>query len=103
VSAQVRGIPGVRAPARRDTVRARPDTSRKDSTKADSARVKQLIKWNEVDSVMKILMARPGYTPTRYQGDEVVYDVRTRTLHIVGNKAGVEREQTVLVGDTIVY
>ncbi len=103
VSAQVRGIPAVRPPARRDTVRTRPDTSRKDSTKADSARAKQLIKWNEVDSVMKVLMAKPGYAATRYQGDQVVFNVQTRTLHLRGKKAGVERDQTVLVGDSITY
>ena len=98
VSAQVRSVPA----ARRDTVRARADTSRRDST-ADSTRSKELIKWNEVDSVMKVLMSRQGYTATRYQGDQVFFNVQTRTLNLKGKKAGVERDQTVLVGDSISY
>src|SRR5205809_1449742 len=90
---------------RRDTVRARarPDTSRRDTTAADSSRQKELIKWNEPDSIMRSLMARTGYTATRYQGNQAVFDARTRTLQLVGNKAGVNRDQTVLVGDSITY
>jgi lipopolysaccharide export system protein LptA len=52
---------------------------------------------------MKALMARAGYTATRYQGDKVVYDAQTGTLNLVGKKAGVNRDQTVLVGDTISF
>jgi lipopolysaccharide assembly outer membrane protein LptD (OstA) len=52
---------------------------------------------------MKVLMARPGYAATRYQADQVVFDARTRLLHLKGKKAGVQRDQTVLVGDSIVY
>jgi hypothetical protein len=99
IGAQVkRGVP-----ARRDTVRARPDTSRRDTTKADSAKTAELIKWYPADSVMEALMARPGYSATRYQGDVVIYNARTRTLELRGKKAGVSREQTVLVGDSIMY
>jgi len=96
--AQVRGVT---AP-RRETVKPRPDTLHRDST-ADSTRSKELIKWNEVDSVMKVLMTRPGYSATRYQADRVVFDARTRMLNLKGKKAGVERDQTVLVGDSITY
>jgi lipopolysaccharide assembly outer membrane protein LptD (OstA) len=91
------------AQARRDTVRARPDTSRRDTTKADSAKTTELIKWNPTDSVMEALMARPGYSATRYQADIVIFNARTRTLELRGKKAGVSREQTVLVGDSIMY
>ena len=94
-------VRGVTAP-RRETVKPRPDTLRRDST-ADSTRSKELIKWNEVDSVMKVLMTRPGYSATRYQGDRVVFDARTRVLNLKGKKAGVERDQTLLVGDSITY
>ncbi|MDQ6872611.1 MAG: twin-arginine translocase subunit TatC [Gemmatimonadota bacterium] len=88
--------------ARTQTPRQRPDSARKDST-ADSTRTKDLIKWLEADSVMKVLMARPGYSATRYQADQVVFDARTRLLNLRGKKAGVERDKTVLVGDSIVY
>jgi lipopolysaccharide export system protein LptA len=87
----------------RDTVRARPDTARRDSTKADSAKGRELIKWNEADSVMTALMKRQGYTATRYQGDKAVFNAQTHTLQLNGKKAGVNRDQTVLVGDSIVF
>ncbi|MGH7652985.1 MAG: LPS-assembly protein LptD [Gemmatimonadaceae bacterium] len=93
--AQIRGIPGGGA-------RPQQDTTRRDSTAKDSTN-KELIKWNEIDSVMKSLMDRPGYTSTRYQGDTVVFNAQTHTLNLVGGKAGVKRDQTVLVGDTISY
>jgi len=105
IAAQVRTLP---APTtqRRDTLRAKGDTTRRDSTAADSGKVKELIKWNEPDSVMKELMARAGYTPTRYQSDRAVFNAQTRTLILQGakgTKTAVNREQTVLVGDSIVY
>jgi lipopolysaccharide export system protein LptA len=99
LSAQVRPAP---AP-RRDTVRARADTVRRDSTANDSTKSKDLIKWNEPDSVMQALMKRPGYSATRYQGDVAIFNARTHALELIGKKAGVNRDQTVLVGDSIVY
>jgi sec-independent protein translocase protein TatC len=98
VFAQVRGAPMPRPQA----AKPRPDTLHRDST-ADSTRSKDLIKWTEADSVMKVLMSRQGYSATRYQADRVVFDARTRLLNLKGKKAGVERDQTVLVGDSIVY
>src|SRR4051812_25178548 len=90
--------------AKRDTVAARRDTTRRDSAAVDSATTQRdLIKWNPTDSVMEALMKRPGYSATRYQGDSAVFDARTHNLQLIGNKAGVNRDQTVLVGRTIVY
>lgn len=99
--AQDRSLP----PQRRDTVvRTKADSARRDSTAADSTtRVKELIKWNEPDSVMNALMKRQGYTATRYQGDQAVFNAQTHTLQLRGKKAGVNREQTVLVGDSILF
>ena len=99
LDAQVRPV----APTQRDTVRARPDTTRRDTTAADSLKTNELIKWNPTDSVMDALMKRPGYSATRYQGDVVVFDAITRTLQLRGNPSGVTKDQTVLVGDSITY
>jgi len=96
--AQVRGVP-----ARVDTLKARADTTRRDSAAVDSTKSRELIKWNETDSVMQALITRAGYTATRYQGDKAVFDARTHTLQLQGAKAGVSRGQTVLVGDSIIY
>jgi len=52
---------------------------------------------------MEALMAREGYTATKYQGDVVIFNAITRTLELRGKKAGVTRDQTVLVGDSIMY
>jgi hypothetical protein len=97
--AQVRPV----VPPRRDSARARPDTLRRDSTAADSTKPKDLIKWNEPDSVMRALMDRAGYTATRYQGDVAVFNAQTHTLELKGKKAGVNRDKTVIVGDSIIY
>lgn len=87
----------------RDSLRARPDTAKLDSIAADSAARKELVKWNEADSVMRALMARPGYSATRYQGDRVIFNVETRTLDLDGDRAAVGRDQTILVADSISY
>ena len=106
LQAQVRGVPAP-TPPRRDTVRPRPDSTRRDTTAAaDSSRPKELIKWNEQDSVMRELIARHGYTATRYQSSRAVFNAQTRALTLEGDsvaKSGVNREQTVLVADSIVY
>ena len=52
---------------------------------------------------MRVLMTRPGYTATRYQGDKAVFNAQTHSLQLNGKKAGVNRDQTVLVGDSIVF
>jgi lipopolysaccharide assembly outer membrane protein LptD (OstA) len=99
LEAQVRPV----TPPRADTVRARPDTTRRDSVAADSSRTRDLIQWNPTDSVMEALMSRPGYSATKYQGDVVVFNALTRTLQLKGNPSGVTKDQTVLVGDSITY
>ncbi|MGH7718215.1 MAG: putative LPS assembly protein LptD, partial [Gemmatimonadaceae bacterium] len=43
-----------------------------------------------------------GFTGTRYQGDEVLFNAATREITLIGD-AAVARGSTILVGDTIVY
>ena len=52
---------------------------------------------------MQALMSRPGYSATRYQGTKITFDAQTRTLELEGRRAGVSRDQTVLVADSITY
>ncbi len=84
------------------TQTVRPDTTRRDTTKRDTTQ-RDLIKWTETDSVMQSLLHREGYTPTRYQGAQAVFNAQTRTLTLKGKPAGVNRDQTILVGDSIIY
>jgi hypothetical protein len=98
MSGQVTGRPNL--PSRPRTPQ---DTTKADSVAADSARSKELIKWDAPDSVMTSLLARPGYSITRYQGVKVRFDAKARTLYLEGLPAGVARGVTLLVGDTVVY
>ncbi|HEY0241063.1 MAG TPA: putative LPS assembly protein LptD, partial [Gemmatimonadaceae bacterium] len=74
-----------------------------DSTKADSAGSKVLIKWLDPDSTTAELLNRPGYSVTRYQGMKVTFNAKSRTLYLEGKPAGVGRGETILIGDTITY
>ncbi len=99
VGAQVRSV----VPMPRDSLRGRPDTTRTDSLAADTTRAREIVRWNEADSVMQALMARPGYSATRYQGDKVVFNAQSRTLELEGDPSAVGRDQTLLVADSIRY
>ncbi len=95
-----------RAP--RDTVPrkvVRDTTARRDSTLRDTVHViKPLVTWvSDSDSVATDLMKRPGYRATRYQGDNVIFNADSKALRIQGKPAAVGREQTVVIGDTVLY
>jgi hypothetical protein len=99
IAAQVRSV----VPMPRDSLRGRPDTTRVDSVRADTTALRELVKWIEADSVTRALMARPGFSATRYQGSKVVFRAQSRTLEMEGDRAAVGRDQTLLVADTITY
>ena len=92
-------MPDTSAAARvaRDTARIR--ASRGDTTAAPPA----LVTWPESDSVERSLLERRDYVATRYRGDRVTFDARTRGLEVQGKPAAVGRGQALLVGDTISY
>lgn len=94
--------------ARRDSI-ARADSLarldsliRRDSLARDTIPRPRVITWNEPDSVMAQLLARQGYSLTRYQGNSVRLERKTNEMYLRG-KAQVARDSTVLLGDTIVY
>jgi lipopolysaccharide assembly outer membrane protein LptD (OstA) len=96
--------PGGRPVAPRDTT-ARRDSTARDTTARDTLHAaKPLVTWaSDSDSVATALINRPGYRATRYQGDTVVFDAQNKKLRIEGEPAAVGREQTIVVGDTILY
>ena len=63
----------------------------------------ELIQFEPSDSVMEAMLKRPGFTPTRYQGDRVHFNAGQRNLTMRGKPSGVLRLRTLLVGDTVVY
>lgn len=90
--------------ARDTTRRSLPDTTRRDSTARDTAARRPLVEWRlSTDSIAKALMQRQGYRITQYQGARVVFDAETKALRIEGSPAAVGREQTTVVGDTVLY
>jgi hypothetical protein len=89
--------------ARRDTIPRRDTTARRDTLRADTT-AKPLVKWvSDSDSVATALMSRPGFRATRYQGERVVFDAQSKALRIEGVPAAVGREQTLVIGDTVLY
>lgn len=62
-----------------------------------------LVEWAEPDSVMRELIARLGYRVVQYQGRTVRFNALTRELTMQGKPSAVQRDGTMLVGDTIVY
>jgi hypothetical protein len=78
----------------------RPDSARGDTL---GGAKRELVKWAPDDSVMTALLAREGYAITRYQGDSVRFDARSRVLDLVGAPAAVERDNQLLVGRRVIY
>ena len=83
--------------------RRQPPRNAADSARADSLHAPRiLVVWPDPDSTMGALMGRTGYTITRYQGKNAQLNSGRHELRLSG-KAAVERVQTTLVSDTIVY
>lgn len=59
-------------------------------------------RFADPDSVMKALLQRPGYTPTRFRGDTAVIWADERRLRLEGH-AATDRTGAVLEADTITY
>ncbi len=89
--------PAPRPAARQDSVARAPG----DTAARDTARV-ELVQWPEPDSVMKELLARPGYVATRYQAAHTTFEGHPRLLQLAGRSA-VAREEATVVGDTIIF
>jgi hypothetical protein len=78
----------------------RDTTNRADTT---NARALRTFEFQPADSTMRELLERRGYRRVQYQGDRVRFDALTRLLVLKGVPAAVKREETMLVGDSIVY
>lgn len=103
VSAQAGGPPVRRDPPTRG------DTQRRgagaDSARADTT-TKELVKWAESDPVIDSLLAKAGYTVTRFQGRRVTFDAARKILTLIRDdsaRAAIGRDQVIVVSDTIIY
>lgn len=59
--------------------------------------------WATPDSIMRDLLNRAGYSKVEYQGAAVRFESDTRSLRLLGTPAAVRRDETMLIGDNIVY
>ncbi|MEP7065475.1 MAG: hypothetical protein ABI889_05535 [Gemmatimonadota bacterium] len=83
--------------------RMQPPRNPADSARADSLHAPRiLVEWPDPDSTMAGLLQRTGYTITRYQSKNAQLNSSRHELRLSG-KAAVERVQTTLVSDTILY
>jgi LptD protein len=73
-----------------------------DSTRALS-KDQRVYQWAAPDSAMRALMEKEGYRAVQYQGDVVKFTAATRVLVLKGKPSAVQRDQTMLIGDSIVY
>lgn len=64
---------------------------------------KRVFNWIAPDSIMRRLLDREGYRKVQYQGDTVRFDASSRELVLKGKPAGVQRDETMMVGDSIAY
>ena len=79
-----------------------PAGPRRDTTRTDTTKVRELVKWAEPDPVMDSLMQLPDYQVTRYQGNRVTLLAPKKDIAIDG-KGAIDRNNTILVADTIFY
>lgn len=106
--------PPVRPPVRPDSAVRPParglppaiDTVRRNG-KLDTipklGRDKILVDWEPPDSTLQELISRKGYKRVQYQGDKVNFDSQSGLLKLFGLPAAVQRDETLIVSDTIIY
>ena len=87
-----------------DTIRARADSIRKSRLAGlEAVQQRRDIQWAAEDSVMGALLGREGYSITKYQGTSVVFKALEHTMLLLGQKAQVAKDSSILVGDTITF
>lgn len=73
-----------------------------DSTRALS-KDSRVYEWLSPDSAMRALLDKEGYRKVQYQGDTVKFNANTRILILKGKPSAVQRDETMLIGDSIQY
>ena len=89
-------------PGVRDTIRNRADSLRTRADSAAAADTTGVANFLPPDSVMQRLMALPGFSITRYQGEIITFQAATRGAALT-NRAIVQRDSQIVKSDTIVY
>jgi hypothetical protein len=82
----------------------RPGAARTDAP-ADTVKPDSTVQWYPADSVLQALLARPGYSVTRYEGAAVTFDAVSKALAIAADaakRAIVERDSQRVVTDSVI-
>ena len=80
-----------------DSARARADSIKKDTA---------IVRFAPADTILQMLMQRPGYTTTRYEGQTVTFDPLTKAMAVAAEgarKAAVERNGQIVVTDSTLH
>lgn len=87
-----------------DTLRLRADSIRKTQLEGlEGINKPREISFSEPDSAMAALLGREGYSVTKYQGNNVIFKATEHTMFLVGTRAQVARDSSIIVGDTITF
>ena len=86
----------------RDTIRTRRDSLRTPEDSAAAADTTGVANFLPPDSVMQRLMALPGFSITRYQGEIITFQAATRGASLT-TRAIVQRDSQIVKADTILY
>ena len=81
---------------------ARGGAAAKDSL-AQLSKDREVFTWIPPDSLMRALLDREGYRTVQYQGDTVFFNALSRALILKGKPSAVQRDETMIIGDSIVY
>ena len=84
-------------------VRPTPDGKAGQDSVAPLSRDREVFNWTPPDSTMRALLDRKGYRKVQYQGDTVFFNARSSALILKGKPSAVQRDATMIVGDSIVY
>ncbi|MGQ0764116.1 MAG: putative LPS assembly protein LptD [Gemmatimonadota bacterium] len=87
---------------RTDTLRLLADSLRRAAAR-DTTDGRISVTWAPLDSMGAVLLAREGYSVTRYQGTSVEFRARDNVMYLVGKRAAVQRDSMSLIGDTIQF
>jgi hypothetical protein len=98
-------------PGSMGTLPARPDTTKRDTTRSpierDTTRTDTTtVVWQAPDSVMRALSERQGYDVTKFQGARVTYDATTKNLRLDATRdqrAAVDRNGQTMVSDSTIF
>ncbi len=82
---------------------AQPDGKNPQDSTRQLSKDRPVFAFTAPDSTTRELLDKEGYRRVLYQGDTVRFDALAKVLTLKGKPSGVQRDETMLVGDSIIY